>query len=208
MSDKTDLKNLLDGISLKSVLVIVLAAAIIVFGVYNVHEISDITEGGILGLDLLLEHWFGISPAYTNFFFSALCFFFGWKALGKSFIIYSAFSLVSVSVFYKIMEHTPRLFPEIAGHPLLAAVVGAVFVGVGAGLTVCEGGAQSGDDALVLALHYRFGWRVSTLYLVSDVTVLVLSLSYIPVKRIVYSLITVVLSGQIVELILRTKKKT
>ena len=206
MENKRKIKKLLEGISFKSVLIIIFAAAVVVFGVYNVHEISDITEGGILGLDLLLEHWFGISPAYTNFFFSALCFLIGWKALGKEFIIYSAFSVVSVSVFYKIIEHTPRLFPQIAEYPLLAAAVGAVFVGVGAGLTVREGGAQSGDDALALALHHRFGWKVSAIYLVNDVTVLFFSLSYIPLKKIVYSLITVVLSGQIVELILRTKK--
>ena len=207
MAIKEKAKKLFENISPKSVFIIVLSAAIVTFGIYNVHDISGITEGGILGLDLLLEHLFGISPAYTNFFFSAVCFFLGWKALGKDFIIYSAFSVSSVSVFYKIAEHTPRLFPEIAEHPLLAAVAGAVFVGVGAGLTVREGGAQSGDDALAMALHHRFGWNVSAVYLVSDLTVLLLSLSYIPVKKIVFSLITVILSGQIIELITRTKKK-
>ena len=207
MANKEKIKKLFENISLKSVLIIILSAAIVVFGMYNVHEISDITEGGILGLDLLMEHWFGISPAYTNFFFTALCFFYGWKVLGKDFIIYSAVSVTSVSVFFLIAEHTPRLFPEIAEHPLLAAVVGSVFVGVGVGLTVREGGAQSGDDALAMALHQRFGFNVSAVYLVSDLTVLLLSLSYIPLKKIVYSLLTVVLSGQIIELITRTKKK-
>ena len=201
------IKKLFENISLKSVLIIILSAAITVFGVYNVHEISDITEGGILGLDLLLNHLFGLSPAYTNFLFTALCFFLGWKALGKEFILYSAVSVTSVSVFYKIIERTPRLFPGIAAHPLLAAVVGAVFVGVGAGLTVREGGAQSGDDALAMAGHHHFGWNVSAVYLVSDLTVLLLSLSYIPVKKIVFSLITVILSGQIIELITRTGKE-
>ena len=207
MAVKGKIRKLFENISLKSVLIIIFSAAIVAFGMVNVHEIADITEGGILGLDLLLEHLFGISPAYTNFFFTAACFFFGWKALGKDFIIYSAVSVTSVSVFFTLAEHTPRLFPEIASHPLLAAVVGAVFVGVGAGLTVREGGAQSGDDALAMALHHHFGWNVSAVYLVSDLTVLLLSLSYIPVKKIVFSLITVILSGQIIELITRAKKK-
>ena len=199
-------KKLFENISFRSVIIIILFSAIVVFGIYNVHEVAEITEGGILGLDLLLDHWFGISPAYTNFFFTALCFFFAWRLLGKDFIIYSALSVVSLSVFYKIIEHTPQLFPEIAEYPLLAAVVGAVFVGVGAGLTVREGGAQSGDDALAMALHHHFGWNISAVYLVSDITVLLLSLTYIPVKKIVFSFITVVLSGQIIELITRTKK--
>ena len=39
---------------------------------------------------------------------------------------------------------------------------------------------------------------IERIYLISDLTVLGLSLSYIPVTRIFYSLITVVLSGQII----------
>ena len=39
---------------------------------------------------------------------------------------------------------------------------------------------------------------IQWLYLISDLTVLLLSLSYIPIKRIGYSLLTVVLSGQLI----------
>ena len=39
---------------------------------------------------------------------------------------------------------------------------------------------------------------IQWIYLVSDLTVLLLSLSYIPIRRIAYSLLTVVLSGQII----------
>ena len=42
--------------------------------------------------------------------------------------------------------------------------------------------------------HIPIQW----LYLISDLLVLGLSLSYIPLKRIGYSLLTVVLSGQII----------
>lgn len=200
-------KTLFKNIKLKNILIILLGSAIVAFGMYNIHDVSDITEGGIFGLDLLLEYHFGISPAFTNLIFTALCFFLGWRALGRDFIIYSAFSTASFSLFYAIMERTPRLFPQIAGHPLLAAIAGAAFVGIGVGLSVREGGAQSGDDALAMALQHYTGCKVSTVYLISDLVVLILSLTYIPVKKIGFSLITVILSGQIIELIAKTGKK-
>lgn len=200
---KTQFRN----IKAKNILIILLGSAVVAFGMYNVHDVSDITEGGIFGLDLLLDYHLGISPAYTNLIFTALCFFLGWKALGRDFIIYSAFSTASFSLFYAIMERTPRLFPQIADHPLLAAVTGALFVGVGVGLSVREGGAQSGDDALAMALHHYFGWSMSAVYLVSDIVVLALSLTYIPVRKIIFSLITVVLSGQLIGLISKVGKK-
>lgn len=199
------IRSLFKNIKPKNILLILLGSAVTAFGMYNIHDISDITEGGIFGLDLLLEYHFSISPAYTNLIFTALCFFLGWQALGRDFIVCSAFSTLSFSLFYAIMERTPRIFPQIADHPFLAALAGALFVGVGVGLSVREGGAQSGDDALAMALHHYFGWSISAVYLISDLVVLALSLTYIPVRKIIFSLITVILSGQLIGLISKGK---
>lgn len=49
-----------------------------------------------------------------------------------------------------------------------------------------------------MSLQACTGIRLETLYLLSDLAVLLLSLTYIPVRRIAYSLLTVVLSGQII----------
>lgn len=201
------IRSLFKNIKPKSILLILLGSAVTAFGMYNIHDISNITEGGIFGLDLLLEYHFGISPAYTNLIFTALCFFLGWRALGRDFIVCSAFSTLSFSLFYAILERTPRIFPQIADYPLPAALAGALFVGVGVGLSVREGGAQSGDDALAMALHHYFRWNMSAVYLVSDLVVLALSLTYIPVRKIIFSLITVVLSGQLIGLISKVGKK-
>ena len=49
-----------------------------------------------------------------------------------------------------------------------------------------------------MSLNHITGWPIERIYLISDLTVLTLSLSYIPMKRIAWSLLTVVLSGQII----------
>jgi hypothetical protein len=49
-----------------------------------------------------------------------------------------------------------------------------------------------------MALSRLTGWGIQWIYLITDLTVLLLSLSYIPFRRIVWSLITVTLSGQII----------
>ena len=61
------------NIKLTHCVVIVLASAFLAFGLYNVHSISDVTEGGILGMTLLLHRWFSISPAISGFVLNALC---------------------------------------------------------------------------------------------------------------------------------------
>ena len=188
--------------------IIILVGSIIqAIGIYNVHAISNVTEGGVLGLTLLLKQWFALSPAVTSLVLNAICYALGWKTLGKSFIAYSALSIGTYSAAYAIREQFPPLWPEIVNYPLIAAIAGALFIGIGAGICVRAGGATAGDDALAMSLNRITGWPIERIYLISDLTVLVLSLSYIPMKRIAWSLLTVVLSGQIIGLIQKINKK-
>lgn len=179
-------------------LIIVLGSVIQAVGIYNIHALSNVTEGGVLGLTLLLQQWFGLSPAVTSLVLNAICYALGWKTLGRAFIAYSALSIGTYSTAYAVLEQFPPLWPGIADHPLVAAVAGALFIGVGAGICVRMGGATAGDDALAMSLNHIAGWSVERVYLVSDLTVLTLSLSYISFRRIAWSLLTVILSGQII----------
>ncbi len=191
-------KEALKNITLKKCAITLLGSFILAFGLYHVHSISGVTEGGVLGATLLLEHWTGISPALTGGIMNVLCYVLGWKLLGKEFIAYSALATVGFSGMYKICEQFPHLWPGLADMPLVAALVGALFVGVGAGLCVRVGGAPSGDDALAMSISHATDWKIQWVYLLSDLIVLVMSLSYIPVRRIGYSLFTVLLSGQLI----------
>lgn len=185
-----------------------LASAFQAFGIYNIHAMADVTEGGVLGATLLLEHWFHISPALSSFVLNTICFLLGLKILGKSFIAYSFLAALGYSAGYFICEQFPPLFPEIAAYPLAAALLGALFIGIGAGLCVRAGGATTGDDALAMSLSHLTKIPIQNIYLVSDLTVLGLSLTYIPLRRISYSLLTVILSGQIIGLIQPKRKES
>ena len=189
-------------------IILVLAGSLIqAVGICNIHAFSEVTEGGTLGLTLLIHHWTGISPAITSLLLNAGCYLLGWRMLGKTFLAYSAVSVCFYSLCYSLMEPFAPLWPGLLSSPLFCALTGAVFVGVGAGLSVLGGGAPGGDDALAMSLNKRFGWSVQNIYLVSDLTVLLVSLTYIPLRRIAYSLLTVILSGQIVGWIQRFKKE-
>ena len=67
------------------------------------------------------------------------------------------------------------------------------------GVIVRGGGSSGGDDALALVISKATGWRMARSYLITDLTVLALSLSYIPVGRIACSLVTVTLSSLLID---------
>ncbi len=162
------MRSILKEIKLSSVLLLLLGSAILAFGLYNIHSMSNVTEGGILGLTLILDSWFGISPSVSGFVLTILCYFLGWKLLGKRFLIYSFSSSIGFSVFYRIFEQFDPLFPNIGEKPLFAAVVGALFVGISVGLCVRVGGAPTGDDALAMSLERVLPLDIQWIYLISE----------------------------------------
>lgn len=172
---------------------------ILAFGLYNIHSQSGITEGGVLGALLLIEHWLPISPAVSSLVLNAACYGFGLRYLGKPFAICSIIATGSFTLFYGIFEQFPPLLPDLSGQPLLAAVLGGCFVGIGVGMAVRAGGASSGDDALAMAISKITGCKISRVYVISDFTVLILSLSYIPFQKIFFSLLTVTISSFLID---------
>ena len=185
---------------------ILIGAFILAFGMYNVHSRTIITEGGIWGIELLLNHWFNLSPAVTAPFLDGTCYLLGVVFFGRDFIIKSLVGTLGYSAFYALLEQFPPLLPDLNPYPFAAAIIGAVFVGIGAGIVVRQGGACAGDDALALAISKKLKCKISTAYLSTDMTVLLLSFSYIPFVQIAYSLVTVLLSGWIIEKVQNWKK--
>lgn len=202
------LKNrLVEGLTAKQILLIMLGAMIATLGIHNIHQRVNITEGGVIGLMLLVENWLHISPAYITPVLDVACYILAARYLGANFIKISVISTLFVSAFYKIWEQLPFMLPDLSAHPLVAALVGGLFVGVGVGLIIRQGGSSGGDDALALAISHVSGWRLSRAYLFTDVVVLLASLSYIPPVKIAYSLVTVTVSSYVIDWVKSVKIK-
>ena len=192
-------ERMLEGLTWKKFFFIVLGAAICSFGIHNIHQRTAITEGGVIGMMLLIDRWTNLQPAVITPILDIICYALAFRYLGGRFIRISVISTVSVSLFYDFWELFPPMLPDLSAYPLIAALTGGLFVGVGVGLIVRQGGSSGGDDALALTISHLTRWKLSRAYLFTDLTVLLLSLSYIPVRRIFFSLITVTVSSVLID---------
>ena len=94
------IKKYLTKSYIKDVIILMLGSAILAFGLYHIHSQSNVTEGGVLGLTLLLQEWLHISPAVSSLVMNAICYYIGWKTMGIKFIVYSGISGAAFSGFY------------------------------------------------------------------------------------------------------------
>ena len=193
------LRAFADGLSLRMLALIMAGAAVCTFGIHNIHQQTGITEGGVIGMVLLIGHWTGLSPAFVTPVLDIGCYLLAFRFLGWRFIKVSAISTLSVSLFSNFWDLFPYLLPDLSAYPLAAAVCGGVFVGAGVGMIVRQGGSSGGDDALALAISRITRWRLSFSYLFTDLLVLGLSLTYIPLSRIACSVVTVTLSSFLID---------
>lgn len=180
---------------------IICGAGVLAFGIYNIHSRCAISEGGVLGLSLLFYHWFHISPAISNLIMDIMAIIAGTRVLQKSFLVDSIIAAVSYSLWYWLFEQYDYVLPNLAAHPLAASIAGGIFVGVGTAMMVRYGCGAGADDSLALIAQAKTPMSLSQYYVISDFSVLLLSLSYIPLGRILWSLLSVSVSSGVIALL-------
>ena len=179
-----------------------LGSAIIAFATYNIHANSNIPEGGIIGLSLIIEYFTGVSPAISNLIMNTLCCLMAWRLMGTKYIVNASIATIGFSVFYAIFSLFPPVIPDISEYPLLATLIGAILIEVGTGITLRFGSAPSGDHALTMALVRRGGLDFGWVNFLRDFVVIFASLSYVDDPYlVVYALLIMTFTAPIVELI-------
>ncbi len=187
----------------KHIILILLGSLILSFGIYNLNYQNNITEGGVLGLLLLLKNLFNIEPSIANLDTALLIM--AYKFFGKQFLIYSIIATFSFSTFYEVFESIGPLIP-VLNSKFIVTILSGLFVGVGVGIIVRNGAAAGGDDALAMVISKITSLNIGNVYLIGDVAVLMLSLTYLSAYDIFWSLIAVNISGRTIDYIYNFNK--
>lgn len=189
---------------LKHIILILLGSLILSFGIYNLNYQNNITEGGVLGVLLLLKNLFDIEPSVANLIIDMSLLIIAYKFFGKQFLIHSIIATLSFSIFYGIFESIGPLIPVLQSK-FIVTILSGLFVGVGVGIIVRNGAAAGGDDALAMVISKVTSMTIGNVYMVGDIAVLILSLTYLSVYDIFWSLIAVNISGRTIDFIYNFK---
>lgn len=183
---------------LKKLFKIIIGTFILSFGIYNFYYQNGITEGGVLGLLLIFKNVFDIEVSLSNIFIDGALILLGFKFFGKKFFGYTIFATSTFSIVYAMFEKIG--FIVSVNNNILAAILGGICIGIGCGIIINAGGAAGGDDIVALITSKMTNISIGKIYLLTDVTVLILSLSYLSITTMIYSIVAVVISGQVINI--------
>lgn len=179
-------------------IVIALGTAAYGFGLANINIPNNLAEGGVTGLTLIARALFHIDPAYTTLIFNLPLILLGMKLLTKRDIIYTIWGIVNLSFWIWVWQRIPGLTPNLEHDMFVSALLAGAIGGVGSGFVYRFGGTTGGADIVARIFEQRFHIPMGRTLFMIDAGVLTLSLVYINIPQMVYTLIAAFVFAQMV----------
>ena len=173
-----------------------ISAAIAVFNVPN-----DIAPGGVAGLSTALAEVFPpISVGVWMVMLNTPLLLAAWRRFKRRALVMTLAATGSVAVLVDIFG---MLLPAYSNNPLLAAIAGGTFTGLGAGLLLQRGISTGGTDLLALLLRRIFpNLRTGMLMLCIDISVVTFAvIVFKDIEVALYSAIAIFIVSKIVDAI-------
>lgn len=179
---------------------IALGTAIYAFGFVNFNMVNHLAEGGVSGITLIFHALFKINPAYTQILLNIPLFILGVKIFGKRGMIYTIHGTVCLSVFIWLFQRMSFSI-DLAHDTLIAALLAGIFAGIGGGIVFRFGGTTGGGDIIGRYFEQKKGFALGQTLFVFDILVLTLSLSYIDIQHMMYTVIASFVFSQVVAVV-------
>lgn len=187
--------------TVKEIVMIMVGTSIYAFGLVYLNIANHLAEGGVSGITLILRALFGIDPAYSTLLINIPLILIGGKILGKRSLAYTVLGTVSLSAFLWIWQRVP-LQINLQHDLLIVSLLAGLIAGTGSGLVYRMGGTTGGSDIIARILEKNYGISMGRSLLVLDVIVLLASLTYIDLKRMMYTLIVSYVFSRVIDSIL------
>jgi len=131
----------------KRVLLVLLGSIVAAAGLQFFLLPNHLLDGGVTGISILSAYLsgipFGVFLLVLNIPFVII----GFRKFGKDFAMYSTIGIVALAAMTFI--HVPHGFTD---QPILAAIFGGIFVGIGSGLVIRYGGIIDGSDTIAILI--------------------------------------------------------
>lgn len=184
--------------AVKDILIITIGCALYAFGLVYINIANELAEGGMTGVSLLLRYWFQIDPALSTLLLNIPTILIGWKMLGNRSLVYTIYGTAMLSFFLYIWQRT-SITIDLENDLFIAGILAGLCGGIGSGMIYRSGGTTGGSDIIARILEKKKGISMGKTLLIFDVFILTLSLTYIDLPHMMYTLLASYVFSKIVD---------
>ncbi len=187
----------LQSISLKDIMWIIGGSFILSFGVNYFTVPNDFSEGGLLGVTIILYYLFGWDLGVTSIIGNGLLFIVGYKLLDRRTMVYSVVAVVSTSFFLSLTHN----WGSPTEDKLLAAVYAGILIGVGIGMVLRVGGTTGGGVIIARLMERYLHLSVAVSMFIIDAIVVGTSGFFLGEQVVLYTLIAIIIGSWVIDLV-------
>ncbi|PNR91296.1 hypothetical protein HWHPT5561_07100 [Petrotoga sp. HWH.PT.55.6.1] len=196
-------------IVIKDYIIITLGTLITAIGLVLFMIPYNIIAGGVSGLAIILNNFFGWWVGVQMFAYNLILFFLGFSLLGIGFGIKSIYSAALLSFSTDFFQHglgldqlIPTLMKETGNAglemTLLAAFYGALIAGFGMGLVIWKGATTGGTDIIAMIFNKYFSLSVGTGLMIADTVITASSILISPLLPM-YGIIAIFVTAKTID---------
>ncbi|KRM33461.1 hypothetical protein FC83_GL002852 [Agrilactobacillus composti DSM 18527 = JCM 14202] len=127
---------------------------------------------------------------------NAPLFILAWRKIGHHFTLFTILSVVLSSLFLKMIA-VNKLTPD----PIICAIFGAIFNGIGTGLALRNGISTGGLDIIGITLRKKTGKSVGTINIAFNVLILIAAGFIYSWPHALYSALGIFINGRVIDMI-------
>lgn len=158
---------------------------------------NGILDGGVTGISLLLTVVTKGRLALFIFLLNIPFLILGWIQISRGFALRSMISITMLALTIYYMH-----YPVITNDPLLVAVFGGLFLGLGIGFSIRGGAIIDGTEVLAIYLGKKTGFTVGELILIFNVLIFSVAAYMISIEIAMYSIVTYFAASRTVDFVL------
>jgi len=188
--------------NLYAFLLMLLGSLFVSFALNQVLKPAGFVPGGVTGIATVVHSLSGgkIPIGALQFTLNIPLFIWGWKTLGRSFIIRSLIGTAMASIAVDALSFTANYW-VLETDPILAAIAGGIALGTGYGLVFRTGATTGGTDIIGRILQSRLNYMTlgQILLIFNIIFMAFVALSYKSISAALYTGVAVFISSKVVD---------
>lgn len=186
-----------ESLRLIDFLMIALGCCLYGLGLAVVNIPNNLAEGGVTGITLIIRALLKIDPAFSTIAINIPLILIGYRFLGKRALIYTIYGTFMLSFWLYVWQRVP-ISLDIHHDMFIAGILAGLAGGFGSGVVYRFGGTTGGTDVIARIFEKRRGIPMGRTLFALDAVVLTISLCYIDVLHMMYTLLAAYVFSRIV----------
>ncbi|KAA0546983.1 YitT family protein [Bacillus sp. BGMRC 2118] len=159
---------------------------------------NQVVDGGVTGISIMLSHITGIKLGIFLLLLNLPFVYLGYKQFGKTFAISTIYGIIMLALFTMFFHPIPPFTDDI----LLATIFGGIFLGMGVGLVIRNGGALDGTEVLSIVISKKVPFSVGEIVMFINLFILSSAGFVYSWDRAMYSILAYVVAAKAIDIVI------